>query len=206
MKKIMYGLVAVIALSALTGCQESLDPADDPAAVSTPADPMSPTGQPSAGATDPASALPDRAGAYVRDHAAEQRNAAKLLELQNDPPGDGPKYSLGPLMGGIYNVDGDMAPAGELWVLRADGRFPDTGAAMTDFTAKIRAQGSELTPIDSGEYGGSAGCTIRAAQGASVTACYVVDSTTLLLVLGTKSIEEVAEGVRQLHPALHIQP
>lgn len=220
MTRMATGLaVAAVTVGLLTGCSVSFGASGEP--TGTPGDPPA-TAAPTApaqvpstpegagttapqgtGATAPESALPENAGGFIRDYDAEQREAALLRDLQNDPPPTGPKYSLGPLMAGIYNVYGETTRENELLVLRAEGQFPDTGAAMTEFTERIRNQGAELTPVDPGEPGGSAGCTPRTnAEGATVTVCYLVDSTTLILVQGHGSIPEVGDALKRMHPSL----
>jgi hypothetical protein len=220
MTRMATGLaVAAVAMGLLTGCSvsfgasgESTDTPVNPPATAAPTDPaqVPPTPEgpgattpPETGATAPESALPENAGGFIRDYDAEQREANLLRSLQNEPPPAGPKYSLGPLMAGIYNVYGETTRENELLVLRAEGQFPDTGAAMTDFTERIRSQGAELTPVDAGELGGSAGCTPRtAAEGGTVTVCYLVDSTTLILIQGHGSIPEVSDALKRMHPSL----
>jgi len=173
-------------------------PADGQTTTPTdlPTDPAGPTG-PTAGATAPSSALPENAGGFVRDHSAEQREAASLLQLQNNPPPQGHKYQLGPLFTGIYNVGGAPTIADELLVVRAEGQFSDPGAALTDLTQKARRSGTEITPVGSAFDDGRALCLRRQASAgdtATVTACYSVNSSTLLLVLGGKSIQEVSNA------------
>ncbi|MBW8483324.1 hypothetical protein [Actinomadura parmotrematis] len=197
---------AALAAGALAGCQVRAGAVatgePTPVRASTPAQ-AGDTGAPAAGATAPSSGLPETAGGYTRDHDAERREAAALLDVQNDPPSDGPKYALGPLTTGIYAEPGGASGLGEILVVRAEGDFPDTGAAMTDFTARVRAQGAELTPVDPGAGGGSAGCTTRETQGGAAKAvCYLVDATTLLVVSSAGTAEATGAALARMHPDL----
>ncbi|MQY08597.1 hypothetical protein [Actinomadura macrotermitis] len=203
-------VAAALAVAALAGCRVQAGTIDrtsapeaagdrTPAAAGTTRG-ESPDDRPTAGATAPGSDLPRLAGDFSRDYPAEERQAATLRELQNDPPPAGPKYSLGPLMAGIYMDLREPRKLDEVLVLRAEGSFPDTGAALTDFTARIRAQGAELTPVDPGKGGGSAGCTPRTTtSGGTKIVCYLVDETTLLLVSSSGTVQDVGEALAHMH-------
>ncbi|WP_018656500.1 hypothetical protein [Actinomadura flavalba] len=197
-------LAGAVGAGALTGCTVRLgDTGGTPdgalPSISSPPVTVSASRRPAAGATDPASGLPRQAGPYIRNDEAERRDAEHILRMQNQPPSDGPKYGLGPLMAGIYSFPGDNSRTGEMMVARAEGAFPDTGAAMTDFTRNLRADGVELAPVD---LPGSAGCGTRVMQGGRLSVCYLVDARTLLAVFSTGDVSDTENALKQLYPDL----
>jgi hypothetical protein len=100
---------------------------------------------------------------------------------------------------------GPLTPGSPRHDSGAEDRFSDPGAALTDLTQKARRSGTDITPVGSAFDDGRALCLRRQASTGdttAVTACYSVNSTTLLLVLGGKSIQEVSNAMVRMEPAL----